>query len=493
MSNNNEQITGKSLTALSMKEALYPFFKRKKMIALVFLIVMTATILGAYLLPPDYKGTVKIMVRRDSAPSLTYMGSANWNIDRNEVIQTEIGLLTSDAVISTAVEKLGLHNRVPAPTLPRRIKAKIQKTMIDLGLTYETSKKDSWVKWIQKKVDADGAVQSSLIELSLKSDSPKLIAEILDAVSQAYLDQHAKVYQNAGLNAFMKQQMIEKRVELDSLKNLLTQKKDEFSIVNLESQLPEFKSRQSAVSERLAVLNKHLADLKWATKYLEETDPKEMNTSFIRVPTGENFAALRSIHSDIVILEKKRIETITSFSESSSQVAVIEAKVQNSRKNLLKALQFNISQLTSERELNMRDLRNVNAGITNINKQQDVLNSLKLSVEVAERSFIQIQKNYEDSRMNMDGSRQAVNVYIIDGAKVPEAPAKPRLFYLILAFAMAGFMAIALTVALEFTDTTLHTPQEVLNKLQIPVLAIFPQIKNGPRIPVPHSGSYVDK
>jgi len=70
---------------------------------------------------------------------------------------------------------------------------------------------------------------------------------------------------------------------------------------------------------------------------------------------------------------------------------------------------------------------------------------------------------------------QADNVQIIDPAKLPESPVKPRPLLNIAIAAMIGIMAgLGVVFLIEYLDNTIKTPEDVQTYLDLPVMGAIP-------------------
>ncbi len=78
----------------------------------------------------------------------------------------------------------------------------------------------------------------------------------------------------------------------------------------------------------------------------------------------------------------------------------------------------------------------------------------------------------------MEENSDLSDIRVFDLAQTPLAPTKPKPLLLTLIGAFMGLLlGISLSFVMEYLDDTLHSSQEVLSYLGLPVLAEIPRVK----------------
>ncbi|HYF83397.1 MAG TPA: Wzz/FepE/Etk N-terminal domain-containing protein [Clostridia bacterium] len=71
------------------------------------------------------------------------------------------------------------------------------------------------------------------------------------------------------------------------------------------------------------------------------------------------------------------------------------------------------------------------------------------------------------------------NVQVVDTAKIPDSPIKPRpTMNIAIAFMVALMGGVGLTFLMEYLDHTIKTPQDVEKYLELPIIGVIPDAAN---------------
>jgi uncharacterized protein involved in exopolysaccharide biosynthesis len=183
-------------------------------------------------------------------------------LQSTETMNTEIAILTSDAVIAKAVDDLRPFERESTPSMIKNLTDSVRSSLISIGLSEETSRRDSWIKQLRNSVKVEAPVQSNIINLSYASEDPVWTADIVNAIVSSYIDLRlqifspqntAKVYE-AQMDQIMSQLKQHRREleKLDQLNNVEATNEQRRSLIQ----------QRSLLMERIVAADVELADLR---------------------------------------------------------------------------------------------------------------------------------------------------------------------------------------------------------------------------------------
>jgi hypothetical protein len=100
---------------------------------------------------------------------------------------------------------------------------------------------------------------------------------------------------------------------------------------------------------------------------------------------------------------------------------------------------------------------------------------LQRVIKTDEENYLLYQRKREEARMS-DALDQThiLNVAVAEEPAIPVLPTGSRMIPIVLGLILGAVLSIGLALALDYFDPSFRTPSEVLNELNIPVLAAVP-------------------
>ena len=170
---------------------------------------------------------------------------------------------------------------------------------------------------------------------------------------------------------------------------------------------------------------------------------------------------------------KKHPRMISALSDLSQVESELKAQVDNVARGL------NVSYLAAqdaERELK-RQIANVKSRLQNVSRKEFSLRELEREVD-ANRQVYEVFLN-RGKETNETANLEAVNARVIDAALPPDYPAKPEKKKIVMAAVfLSAFFAAGVILLLDWLDNTIKTPEDVEERLRVPLLGYLPLDKS---------------
>ena len=189
--------TREEFADISLRDAVEPLFRRKKVLLVTFLVVLAASILVGIVMPPEFTSHMSILVNRERLDPLvttevtTQVPNDGYRAMTPEEINSEAELLRSRDLLEKVVLANGLQNRQGRSLLA------IFHTRQD-----ETDRVERAVQSLAKKLKAEKVPDSSLIEVTYSSSDPHLAYGILNSLAKFYMEKHIELHQPPGAYEF---------------------------------------------------------------------------------------------------------------------------------------------------------------------------------------------------------------------------------------------------------------------------------------------------
>lgn len=478
--------------SFTLRDVAVIIFRHKRILGLCFGGMLLGTLLTVLLMPAEYKAQAKILVKRERVDPVVSPEQNTPLQIRDEIseeeLNSEIALIESDDVLRQTVMACGLQKRSSISSwLPvhRSEEAKVAKAMLRLkaGLKIETVRR------------------SNLISIAYTSSDPKQAANVLSMLASAYIQKHLEVHRPHGQLQFFEEETERYRKDLD----------------NAENQLRQFAKEQGGVAPKLArditlqklndfnaSLEQTRADLAATEERIQALEKQEIatpNRLTTQVKSSDDATVLQQLKSTLLTLELKRTELLTKYQPSYRLVQEVDKEIADTRASIaseeskplreettdqnptygwigtelaraksdyssLKAREVALQAIVSVYQQNTLQLEEKDLA------QQDLMRTAKAD----EDNYLLYLRKREEARMTeaLDNQR-ILNVAIAETPSVPSLPTDDRWLYGLVGTLMAACVSLGAVFMVEYFDSSLRTPTDVVSELNIPVLAAVPQ------------------
>jgi uncharacterized protein involved in exopolysaccharide biosynthesis len=178
-----------------VKEVVAMGFRWRKRMVIAFWVSLLGTLVAAFFLSRDYESEMKILVNKERVDPLVAPNENAPPLTRPEIteeeLNSELELLSGEAVLHQVVTETGLQKRT-APPLWFRLFGPIT------GSTEEEIRIAKAMRVLASNLNVKVPKKSNIIEISYHSDDPRLSASVLNAYAKAYLERHMAVHRAPG-------------------------------------------------------------------------------------------------------------------------------------------------------------------------------------------------------------------------------------------------------------------------------------------------------
>ncbi|MGA9640238.1 MAG: hypothetical protein WBQ72_02485 [Terriglobales bacterium] len=487
--------------ALTPRDLAATLFRRPRLMVGSFALVVLA-VMAFGLLSPRYESHFKVLLRRGRFdPVVSAAPPSGMDVTRPEIteeeLNSEVELLRDEDLLRQVVVKAGL---VPAdnPSAAARASA------------IEHARRK-----IERRLDVSALKKSNLIEVTYKDTDPDRAARVLTNLSELYLDRHTSLQRPSGEIQFFDQQTA------DSARRL---HRSEAELVNFT----RLRGVVSAATERDIALQR-LGEADAAYRQIDEdrvatehtiASLKEQLKSFpSRSVTlkrwADNPQLQEKLKTHLLELELQRTNLLTRFVPSYRLVQEVDKQIEQTKAAIAAEALTPVRDETTDKDPNyewarmeleksevqlnglraresdaftqVASLRNTAQQMQSSSiDQQDLIRTAKAD----EDAYLLYVHKREEARISDALDRQRIlNVAVIEPPLAPALPTHSVLLYFVLAFAISSVFSIGLGFAAEYFDSTLRTPDEAQQLLEVPVLAWLP----APEPATPHLRSFLAK
>lgn len=454
---------------------------------LILVCVALGVAIGAVLFvlaEPAYLARTIITVKRDASSPL----DANWRPERYaiadpEFLPTQARLITSREIAERVVRRLNLLEN--ADLNPKRSgmfqpgkegtsgKAAVPLAQQEvIGLAYN----------VLGNLDVQQIKGTGLLEISYSASSPKLAANVANAIADEYIKWtlEAKSEMVGNASEFF-------TAQIEQLKKELEEREQQLLAYGREKDIISVEPGSNITLQKLESLNQDYASA------VGDRVAKEARYREIQNSRPETIVDVSSLQAEQARLERDYAERLNLFKPEWPAMQQLKTQIDKGRENLAKVVRENAARIRDgARNDYLTALRREESLKTVLGTQKSeamALNtnaveykSLKTEVD-AKRTMLDslLKRQSETEAMSrLNGERQA-NVRVVDKALPPGGPYTPSLKRNGV-FGLMGGLAVGMGLAflLSLLDRSIRTPEQVEQLLGLPALGVVPAVGGRP-------------
>jgi capsular exopolysaccharide synthesis family protein len=452
--------------------------KRMWVIIPTWLIIATLAAVHTLRMTPIYDATGRIAVNRENSLNLGFKDSDQGTIgdydDYFITLETQVGILQSDAIAFQVIKNLKLNNNPAFAGVAAKPRTEPPLNSLQVDAPFESSLLDRFRSGLKLSL----VPRTRIVEIHYSHPDPRLAAQIVNMVISTYIEQNFKTKFESTMQTseWLSQQLADLALKVETSQEKLVRYEKEHNILGIDE-------KQNIVTSKLNELNKELTDAEGdriqkesAYKLASAGDPE----IFAKAESSIVLNQLRTQESD---LRMKYAEATTQFGSSypkvmqlGNQLKQVEESIQAEDKRIASRVQNEyLSALQREKLLSTAlDVQKQEAN--QLNESAIEYNLLKRDAESNRQLYEGLLQKLKEA--GVSAGLRSSNIRIVDLARVPTSPSAPNIpRNIVLGLALGLFGGVGLAFVLEHLDNTVRTPEEVQIISALPSLGIIPLSK----------------
>ncbi|WP_230482005.1 GumC family protein [Sphingomonas sp. Leaf21] len=440
------------------------------------------------LMTPQYTASATIEISRESERVTNFQGvNPDTSVADQEFYQTQYGLLKSRSLSERVAQQLRLSEsanffdtfkfKSDSPAFEQvngRYNAQGRATRLRIA-----------GEILRGHLRVDPAQLSRLVEIQITSPNPALSAQVANAYADNFIQTNLerKVQATSYGRNLLQRQIAQAKERLDESQRQLVGYASAQRIINLpgQSNAQGATSERPIVADELQALNSALSQA-IADRVQAEAQYREQGAN------GASSDALRN--QAINSLRQRRAELAGDY-----QRLMVQFEPEYPPARAIKAQMDQLDRSIAREEARVSgsaqaEFRSAERRETELRAQVERLKSNYLDLRNRSIQYNIYQQEVDTNRALYDALLQRFkeigvaggvginNIAVVDSANVPEVPSSPRLLLNLALAILAGLsLGALLAFALEQLDEAIADPQEVEQRLGLPLLGTVPKIE----------------
>ncbi|MCP5148648.1 MAG: polysaccharide biosynthesis tyrosine autokinase [Pseudomonadales bacterium] len=467
-------------------------------LGLAFAITL-ATGLMVFSMQPVYQASASIVLESEEANVVNVEQVYSLGTGRWEYTQTQFEILKSRSLAERVVRKLRLYEH--PEFLPKQEEVEEPWFDFDFSALLPASQKEPPPPELTEEEKREQLIQSItdvvaggltvtpveysfMVYLGFESTNPYLAAQIVNAIAQEFIDSNLETRLSGTVQAS------------GWLNERLAELKENLRVS--EVALQDFREREGLVSvegvtglggNELKILSQRLEDARKAR--IEAQNIKE-DVQGMQNPTTEELMTVPAVMQHPVIseltaqqsaAERKVAELSKRYGPRHPKMIAARSDLNTADEELASEVRKVVSGINREYEIARRNEQQLQATweaskteVQDFNRKEFQLQELQREVDTNRELydiFFTRMKSVSET-----GGFEKPHARIVDRAMVPTYPVKPnKRLSVTLAFILGIMLGCGIAILLDMLDNTVKNPDEVQEKLRVPLLGTLPKMK----------------
>ena len=483
---------------------LLEILRRRRMLAVLpFLFVLTAAVSLAVFLPSLWTARSLVLVNRQAIPERYVTPTVQADIEARLLTLSQ-EILTPERLTQIA-RQYGLYRN-----------ARSTDDLVD------RMRKDIRIELMDQREQRGRESRSFLFTISYTAANPVVAARVANTLSSLYIEENGRQREQAAASTseFLGTQLRDLREKLQTQERQITAYKEKNlgelpeqkdvnlrTLERLQQQLQLAHENNRRATERRQMLTNALGEID--TTVPSTVSPSAAGPSV--TPADTAAARLNLLRQELAMTQTRFSDRYPDVVQLKEQIRVLEAKVEAEKQAAaalpkavagpkrvgrdlrvppenayVASLMTQLDQATVEAKTSAEEIRGINGQIAfytrrleNTPKHEQELAILTRDYDTSKELFKSLltKRGEADMASELELRQKGENFRVIEPARLPERPAGPNRFRLLLVgLALALGASGAAVVLAEQVDTSFRRVDEIRSTLPLPVLSAIPRI-----------------
>lgn len=434
------------------------------------------------LMTPIYTGSATIQIDREGARVLdkdTDVVASDVQVQGVEFFQTQYGLLRSRSLAERVVNALGLANSngfldTMGVAAPEGDGTQAQRA---------AARREMVLEVVQSNLHISPVPGSRLVMIHFDSPDPQLSARIANAFAENFIQASlARRFESTSyVRDFLEERIAQTKSKLEDAERQLVAYASQQEIINVGSE--EGTGEESLASRNLGALNGALAVARSARIAAEERWRTARTTPLASLPQVLENGAVQRLNEEKARLSAEYEQKLRVYQPDYPEMRQLQARITEIDRNIneiagsvRESIRSQYLTAVNEERALQAQVNGLKGDVLDLRDRSIQYNILQREVDTSRTLYDGLLQRYKE--VGIAGGVTVNNVSIIDQAEPPTQPSKPSLLLnLVIATLLGIGIGVLGALLFEALDETLAQPEDIEQKLGLPVLGVVPLLE----------------
>jgi succinoglycan biosynthesis transport protein ExoP len=434
----------------------------------ITIFVVCCTAAAAFIssrLTPEYESTARIAIDPQTPSTVVGDSTSNATIsDTDQLFNTEVQLVQSDAVLRPVAQQFHLTTRPASKHIPAGMDpSEAPVALANLSVTHPPN--------------------SYLINITYRSQNPVEGAAIANAIASSYIHQGLEMRARSALESsvFMETQIAQLKQNMDKSENALAEYEERLGVIN-----PEEKT--SILEARLLQLNTQYTDAQNERIRTEVASQALRSGSAAAVEVSPQAANLAKLEEALRGAQQKMVEiksiygpNYAEYKRAADELAEVTRQYEAAKTDIGKRIDVEHDEASNRADLLQAALQQAKNESDALHAQSIQFEEIKSDAETNKSLYNELFRKVKEASIN--GSFQGGAIRIADLARPQIQPVFPnKKVFTALGFLFALATSVIFVLGQDVVDKTLRDPEQARRVLGVPLIGILPRVRKFPSL-----------
>jgi capsular exopolysaccharide synthesis family protein len=487
---------------INLRDYLDILIRRKWLILSFLALVFITTLVFTLSMPKIYKADATIEVTHETPKVTKFEEVVGDEIKAREFYLTQVQLLSSPGLAERVIDHLNLHeNPVVLETLfPEKepgIMDRFKNTICSLfsredpdapetpAIDQEILRQEALLRFMQANFQAEPDRQSLIINVSFTSRDRNLSRDVVNAYIDKFIEaqMEKKLEASEYARTFLMRQIDRAKITLEKAEEDMNRFAHQAGIVSLDSKMNSIYRQLEEINTALAQAETKLIGVEAVYDQAQAEGPENLPQVLNNPVIGqlkEELTKLKSEYENLSVTFHDEYPTVKAIK---SRINSLETQLQTEQNRVFRAIKNEYETALKQFEVLKERAEAQKQLAMDLNERATQYKIMEREVETNKGIYQSLLERAKEIESMVGVS--ASNIQVVDRARLPILPFKPKVSRNLLLAVVLGLMGgIGLAFLLEhFTDTILN-PDEITDRFRIPLLGVLPFTKSDGGFPL---------
>lgn len=400
---------------------------------------------------------------------------AQSGLNSNTDIPTQIQLLQSESLMDSTLASLLKERREAGVAKAAAEPQSEWRRILNLPEPIQREGRDEALRMASRTMKVRASGPTRIIEVLVDSIDGRVAADFANRLAQTYVEQNmeARWQLTQRTGEFLARQLDEMRIKLERSEDALQEYARRAGLV--------FTSEKSSVSEdKLKQLQDELIKaqgdrvVKQSRWEMAKSAPPESLPNILNDRSLQDYLGrLTELQRQLAELQETYTADHPKVRRVQAQIKAVEQSVTRQRADILQGIRNEYEEAARREKLLLADYNHQTGVVTDQGEKAIQYNILKREVDSNRQIYDSMLQRVKEA--SVASAIRASNVRVVDPAKVPAQPYRPRIILNALMGLVCGlFAGIGFILITDKADRTLQEPSDIAFYLGVPELGMIP-------------------